>query len=113
MKEPFVLPSISNEQQTERGGASRVTSDYYVVRVPSEAGDVLLHPLEHLTLVPQAVVGCQEVAVGKETVHADSVIEGDDNNIISARSDQAAGIIVGIAQRIEASALEKDKDGEI
>lgn len=79
--------------------------------------NVLLHPLEQLPLVTQAVVHAHgrvlcDLLASKKAVGADAVVEVDDNHIAIASVDEVSSVVVCITVDAEAASLNKDVDGK-
>jgi hypothetical protein len=78
--------------------------------------DVLLHPLQSLDHVLEPVV--QRTLVfdllrGQEAVRTNAVVEGDDHNVVARGLNQATAVVVGIAQRVVAAALDEKVDWQV
>lgn len=76
---------------------------------------MLLHPLQDLDLVLQAIVhasSLQHLGSREEPVRTDPVVEGDHHHGHIGRFDQSCSIVVGAGVGIEAASLNPNENGQ-
>lgn len=86
--------------------ARRRSPQRNMIWVPSEFGDVLLHPLHDFFLVAESVVGRDVFPIGKKPVRTDTIIEADNHDIVAAGLYEPRGIDVGVGVEVEPASLD-------
>ena len=82
-----------------RASARGSSVDSNVSRVPTKLVNVLLHPLEEEALIHQARVEgavSSDLIARQEAKGADSIVEGDNDNVIARLSDEIGSIVVRV-----------------
>lgn len=86
-------------------------------RIAAKFGDVLLDPLQDLSLVEEAdvVVNIAAVCVarGHETIRPYAIVEEDHDHLVIGCRDDARTIFVGVGVLVEAASGDVDEDGKL
>ena len=77
-----------------------------VFGVAAKLFNVVLYPLHELALVVEANIGGNVVAVGKEAIRPNAVIEANKDEVISIIFQKAGCIDVGVGLNTKATALD-------
>lgn len=75
--------------------------------------DILLDPLKSFDLIFQAIVQTPfrlNLLARQESIRPDSVVEGDDNDVLSRSLDQTCPVVIGVGVGIEPSTLDPEVD---
>lgn len=79
----------------------------------SEVGNVLLYPLHSLALVQQSDIRRDLVPVRQEAIGPNAIVDGDDNNVIAGRINEACSIEIWLAVDSESTSLDEQEDGQL
>lgn len=96
----------------DAGCSGTASTESNVAWVAAKLRDMPLHPLQDLSLITEAIVGKDFIAVCHEPVWTNAIVEAHNDDAVAAAYYQTRCICVGVRIETEATALDVEEDGK-